>query len=150
MEIGETARAVPEPAEPAEDAGSGHDVPAGKDTQQGSSLEKTSLAERTEEASGPDGAVTVQENSSRAASQSADAAVHSDSVIVSAEEQLNSFQHDRANSQQVPVIARHSQESMSGSAVLPEPKQTLSIFQRYTAALTGESRPTDPASPMRL
>ena len=139
MELGEAARAVPEPSEPASNAGSGHDVPAGEDTQRARSLERAFSADCAEEAVGPEGAIAVRQEPSEIASHSTDAAEHSRSENVPANEQLcSSSQHGGAEAQQ--AAAKRSHESMSGSAVQPDPKQTRSIFQRCTAALTGEQR----------
>ena len=138
MHTGETVHAVPERSEPASNAGSGHDVPAGENTQRADSLEKPFSAERTEQAIEPEGTITVREEPSEIASHSTDAAEHSKSETAPANEQpSSSSQHGGTEAQQVAASAKHSQESMSDSA---EPKQTRSIFQRCTAALTGEQR----------
>ena len=135
-EISESAHASPEPAE---NAGSGRDVPAGEDIQQGSSLERPSSAEGIENAARLHVAATVQEEPSKTASHNTDAAEHSESEISAAIERLSSSsQHHGAEAQQAAAFAKPSQGSILESAVLPEPKQSRSIFQRCTAALTGE------------
>ena len=135
MATGENVHAVPEPSEPARSAGSGHDVPGGENTQRAFSVDCA------EEAVGPEGTIAVREEPSEIASHSTDAAEHSESETVPAHEQPSSpSQHGGAEPQQAAAFVKHSHESMSESAVQPEPKQTRSIFQRCTAALTGEQR----------